>query len=325
LTVHEIPSLVLDRAKAPQPVFSADEVADWPPGLLEDLVQRGIIKAIDNSQSIACDACGHDHVEPIICLPGASDGEIRSFISCPEVGPVPVELNRLRQWAVDKSKLDIILAATLNADSKDGSRFVFKRNAELWFLRFGAEQGSFKPIDGMVYIAHLLGNPDRRFSAEALKRLAAAGGSIAPRRVLADRSQEILDGQIGVTQGTRQVAADQKAIQDCENRLAEIPVAREAARQAGEIDKLDDLEEEEKKISDYLANGRNIRGGSRPLADSQRSLVNSVKQAIGRAMMKLTSSNPPLPQLHAHLSKALDLGNGVFEYRPAQPAPAWEF
>ncbi len=103
--MHEIPAFVFDRATAVQPVFTANEVGAWPPGLLEDLVQQGIVKATDNAQAITCDACSHDHVEPVTYLPGAPGSEIRAFIPCPEVGRVRVDLNRLRQWAVDVEKL----------------------------------------------------------------------------------------------------------------------------------------------------------------------------------------------------------------------------
>lgn len=103
--MHDIPTSVFDRATSPQAVISADEASAWPPGLLNDLVQRGIVKATDNAQAVTCDACGHDHVEPVTYLPGALDGEVRAFIPCPDVGRVRVDLNRLRQWAVDAEKL----------------------------------------------------------------------------------------------------------------------------------------------------------------------------------------------------------------------------
>src|SRR5713101_138906 len=65
----KIPSFVFDRATAPQPLFTAGEVADWPPGLLQELLQQGVIKPTDNAQAVTCDACGHNHVEPVTYLP----------------------------------------------------------------------------------------------------------------------------------------------------------------------------------------------------------------------------------------------------------------
>jgi hypothetical protein len=209
------------------------------------------------------------------------------------------------------------------ATPEDVPRYIFKQVAELWEVTFGQEHGKFKPIDGIVYIAHLLRHPGKAFSAGEMKKLTADAN--VPGRVLTEGSQEILAGQIGMTQGTRQEAVDQKTIRECKERLSEILSEREAVRQAGEIDKLDDLEEEEKRITDYLAKARNIRGNSRPLGDSQRSMFNSVKQAIDRVVKKLGTAQPPLPRLHEHLSRAIDSRNNTFEYRPAPPAPAWEF
>jgi hypothetical protein len=206
--------------------------------------------------------------------------------------------------------------------STEGAGFVFKRDGENWVIRFGDEHGSFRPIDGLSYIARLLATPGRRFSAEDLKKVTVVAE--AAGKALTEGSEEILQGQVGVTKVTVQKAADKKTIQGIKNRLTQISVEREAAREAGDIEKLEDLEEEEKKINDYLAAAQNVRGDSRPLADSQRSMFNSVKQAVERAVKKFASAKPPLPQLHEHLSKALDSRNSVFEYRPSHPAPTWE-
>jgi hypothetical protein len=202
-------------------------------------------------------------------------------------------------------------------------KYFFKRTGELWMIHFESEQGNFAPIDGFVYIAHLLENPGRSFSAEDLKKLTAV--SDAASNVLSQGSEEILEGQVGMTQETRQDAIDLATIRACEKRLSEIPTEQNAARQAGDVKKLDDLEEEEKKINDYLTRSQKIRGDSRPLADSQRSLFYSVKQAVERAIKKLKSAKPPLFKLYEHLTNSIDFHNGNFEYRPRRPVPAWQF
>lgn len=320
----DIPQAILDRLGAGGPTVTADEVARWPDGLLDQLLAEGILHPAENATSVACDACGRDHVEEVIFVESPARSGIRAHIICPEAGRVRVDLNRLRQWAVNHSTLQSILAPAVPDTPGEGTRFVFKRSGELWLVRFGDEQGSFKPIDGLVYLAHLLGNPRRRVSAQDLKRLTADVGSQPSGRVLSADSQEILDDQVGVTHGTTQEAADAKTIRECNCRLSAIGDEREAARQVGDLEKLDDLEEEEKKIKDYLSGVQNIRGGSRPLADPQRSVFNSVNQAIDRAVKKFAAAKPPLSSLHKHFSKSLDSGNGAFEYRPPEPAPAWE-
>jgi hypothetical protein len=322
--VPDVPQFVLDRLRAKEPVFTADEVACWPDGLLDQLLAEGVLHPAENAKSVVCDACGRGHVEEVIFIESPPGSGVRAYITCPEAGRVRIDLNRLRQWAVNQSTLESILAPPGPQGSADKPRFVFRRIGELWLVRFEDEQGSFKPIAGLVYLAHLLGSPCCRTSAQDLKKLTADVGAEPTGRILRADSQEVLDDQVSVTQGTTQEAADAMTIRECNRRLSEIGDERESVRQTGDIEKLDDLEEEEKKIKDYLSGVKNIRGGSRSLADPQRSMFNSIKQAIDRAVKKFAAAAPPLSRLHEHISKSLDSGNGAFEYRPAEPSPAWE-
>jgi hypothetical protein len=313
---------LVELGAGPDDVFSADTVALWPAGVFDELVAQGLLIPAETATHATCNACSEDHDGEVIFVESPPGSGKRAYIMCPEAGRVRIELDRLRQWAVDQLKLKALLPAASGSTSTDGTGFVFKRDGENWVVRFGNEHGSFKPIDGLTYIARLLANPVRKFSAEELKRATAVAN--APSKALTEASGEILDGQVGMTKETVQKAADEKTIRECRGRLTEIGVEREAAREAGDIEKLDDLEEEEKKINDYLAATQNVRGESRPLADPQRSVFNAVKQAIDRAIKKFKSAHPPLPQFHDYLSQTLDSRNGVFEYRPSQPAPTWE-
>jgi hypothetical protein len=201
-------------------------------------------------------------------------------------------------------------------DCRDASRFVFRQDAENWIVQFDREHGIFSPIDGLAYIAILLASPGHTFSAQDLKQ------QLALSDVRAMGSEELAGAT--VTKPTLQQAADSQTIQACKQRLADISSERDAARSSGTIDRLADLEHEEKQIKDYLSGAQNIRGRSRPLGDAQRSLFNAVKQAIERAVKKFKLGTSSLPRLHDHLSKSLDCRNGSFEYRPVQPAPPWE-
>lgn len=105
MTVHDVPQFVLDRAGAKDPIFTADEVAVWPDGLLNQLAAGGVLKASGNAESATCDACGHDHVEKVEYIKSPPNTELRAYITCPENGRVRVPLGRLKQWVVDKQKL----------------------------------------------------------------------------------------------------------------------------------------------------------------------------------------------------------------------------
>ncbi|WP_165698860.1 Rrf2 family transcriptional regulator [Bremerella volcania] len=93
-----------DRIRADSPVIDADEVSTWPDGLVEEFVADGTLISIEAAKSIACDACGHDHVESVEYIKSPSASELRAYISCPTVGRVLVPFVRLRRWAIDPQK-----------------------------------------------------------------------------------------------------------------------------------------------------------------------------------------------------------------------------
>lgn len=75
-------------------------VRHWPDGQLEALVAQKLIVETDlPAKAITCDACDGDHSSKVIWL-DYPDGK-RSFISCPDVGRVPVDPDRLKQWDID--------------------------------------------------------------------------------------------------------------------------------------------------------------------------------------------------------------------------------
>jgi len=103
--VLEVPQFVLDRAAAEKPIFAADEVDRWPKELFAFLECYELIRETDNASSVVCDACGRDHVEPVIKLPLPDGTGFRAYMVCELEGRVPVPLRRLRQWMLNVPKL----------------------------------------------------------------------------------------------------------------------------------------------------------------------------------------------------------------------------
>lgn len=133
-----VPQFVLERGNAPHPIFSADEVADWPGGLLDELLVVGVLKPWDNATTFACQACGHDHVETVQYIESPPGSGLRAYIPCPDNGRVRVPLERLRQWVVDRSKLPPAQAALpLAAGTQEDP---FGSRARETHLRLAAEQ-----------------------------------------------------------------------------------------------------------------------------------------------------------------------------------------
>jgi hypothetical protein len=101
----EVLDSLAERAHAGTPIVEADEVTKWPNGLLEELVADGTLRSIRNAKSIACDACGRDHIEAVEYVDSPPGTGLRAYISCPECGRVPVSLTRLRRWSIDLEKI----------------------------------------------------------------------------------------------------------------------------------------------------------------------------------------------------------------------------
>jgi hypothetical protein len=99
--VTDVLRLLRDRADAREPVYTAADLAAWPPDVFQQLVSAGILTPTANATSVVCDACGGDHVEEIIHAQSPSSGELRAYIRCPEEGRVAVPLERLRCWQVN--------------------------------------------------------------------------------------------------------------------------------------------------------------------------------------------------------------------------------
>jgi hypothetical protein len=103
--VFDLPQFIFDRAMAEKPIFVADEIARWPEGLFALLTGYELVRRTENASAAVCDACGHDHVEPIVMLPLPDGAGFRAYIECPHEGRVSIPLDRLHQWMLDVPKL----------------------------------------------------------------------------------------------------------------------------------------------------------------------------------------------------------------------------
>ncbi len=101
----ECPLFIVERAQSNNCLFTSDEVAQWPVGLLDELVSKGVLRSAQPAKSITCDSCGDDHIECVEYVKSSLNSELRAYISCPAVGRVFVPLARLQQWTVDPTRL----------------------------------------------------------------------------------------------------------------------------------------------------------------------------------------------------------------------------
>lgn len=88
-------------------IITADETADWPEGKLAEFVSEGILSEIQPSTSVVCDQCEENcPIEPERRTIPKTGKAVGVFVCTrPDMGRIEVDLNRLRQWQVNKKKL----------------------------------------------------------------------------------------------------------------------------------------------------------------------------------------------------------------------------
>ena len=85
---------------------SADEIEDWPQGKLNELVTAGILTEIPHAKGIICNQCEENcYIEPDIRNP--ANGKAVGVFVCSR-GRIEVDLNRLKQWQINKDKLETL-------------------------------------------------------------------------------------------------------------------------------------------------------------------------------------------------------------------------
>jgi len=89
-------------------ILTADEVADWPEGKLDELLSSDILSEIEHASGVVCDQCEENcHIEPDIRTISETDRAVGVFFCTrkPDVGRIEVDLDRQRQWRINKEKL----------------------------------------------------------------------------------------------------------------------------------------------------------------------------------------------------------------------------
>ncbi len=136
---------LLTRAEQPEPLFDAEDVGRWPGTAFDRLILLGLLVEADLTPAIACDACGHDHVEAVewIRVPGR---EPRAFIPCPAEGRVQVDLTRLKRWSVRLSKLVEAVGRVLRSNTEPEQRVL----GRVW--RLGAVHVGGRALAGFLAV-----------------------------------------------------------------------------------------------------------------------------------------------------------------------------
>lgn len=203
-----------------------------------------------------------------------------------------------------------------STESSQADSYVFRMAGELWDVQFGQESGRFKEIDGIFYIVELLRMPKTRISATRLSSSRPKVEEGKSRHALNEKSGEVVAREVVYSTDRGIEAADEQSIKAVEARLREIDKELAAGGTGIHIEKREDLEEEHRECKKYLSEVTNARGEPRQVKNRRRSVINSVRQGIDRAIRKFINSDPPMRALADHLEKSLTYKNGEFEYHP---------
>ncbi|MCZ2154742.1 MAG: hypothetical protein LC114_12715 [Bryobacterales bacterium] len=112
--MNNAPKELWSRAEAGEPVFTRDELHRWPGEVFERLTRMGLLRETEKADYFMCDNCAGPHSAEVIWISNArSPTGISPIISCPELGAIDVDAERLRQWVVDIPKLAALASAGL--------------------------------------------------------------------------------------------------------------------------------------------------------------------------------------------------------------------
>lgn len=97
--------------KAGRITIGADELAEWPSGMFEQLCGAGLLKQIEPAQSLECQGCEEGCVMPVSILPAEASRPARAFIACDkrsDISRVRVAFTRLHQWQLTQAGFDAL-------------------------------------------------------------------------------------------------------------------------------------------------------------------------------------------------------------------------
>lgn len=94
-------------------VVPASGMSRWPKDSRERLLAAGFLKAAGTAQFVRCPACDRGHKEKVVARE-MPNGEVRFYVSCPEVMRAEVRPDEMQQFAVDVPLLAKSIATSLS-------------------------------------------------------------------------------------------------------------------------------------------------------------------------------------------------------------------
>lgn len=102
---------IWERVDCEPSLFHAEEVQEWPPGVLEQWVECGLLRPTTPASTMRCGVCGRQHAVKVVFLSGADD--MQAYIPCHMCGPSQIDPDWLRRWEHDLGALTRFLSTEL--------------------------------------------------------------------------------------------------------------------------------------------------------------------------------------------------------------------
>jgi hypothetical protein len=201
---------------------------------------------------------------------------------------------------------DVLLRLTPQVPA-EVERRVFRREGDFWTIAGGGKEIRLRDMRGLYYLATLLREPGRQFSATDLVRVAAG---TRPAQMPADPALRVVGGL-----GPAGERLDARARSAYRERLAEVEAERADAERHADLGRLARASDEREAL---LAELRTDARRPRTTADAERARV-AVTKAIKAALDKIGERHP---ELGAALSARIHRGY-LCCYLP-EPDTEWE-
>jgi tetratricopeptide (TPR) repeat protein len=204
---------------------------------------------------------------------------------------------------------------------------VLRKEGEYWTVGYGGKAFRLKDTKGIGYLAHLLRNPAAEFHVLDLM------GGIASRREEDEASQSVRGlprgdedlEKAGIHIGSLGDAGemlDEQAKVAYRHRLSELREEFEEAKELGNVERAEQLEEEIDALTRELSRAVGLGGRSRRAGSASERARQTITKTIRAVVERIAQSDAALGDI---LSRCIRTGN-FCSYQPDPDLPiAWEF
>ena len=201
--------------------------------------------------------------------------------------------------------------------------WTFRKGGEYWTLGIDGRVFQLRDAKGLAYVAHLLRYPGTEFHVLDLAAGISdtSGGDDTERMPQGGEDLQKAGIHVGRLGDAGEVVDDQ-AKRAYRRRLAELRQELDEAKEVGEIDRGEQLEDEIEALNKELSRAVGLGGRNRRAASGSERARQSVAKAVKTTLTKIAQVDSTLGAI---LSR--DIRTGTFcSYRPDPNFPiAWEF